>query len=207
MMFTNYSAILAFIGGAVALPHPQGLPFLPGAGPKFPTNVTCGEVNVFYTGFTAYHPYVLAQGLQGAEVDPRLRNGTASLIKAGYNVRVLFQGPEQPVSNIADRMKGTRWDVDAQGMGLRGYGNATATRVFEDNLYQFQKSAPNAPTVFNWGPDSFGEAIIRRIPLRDDCTNRPGKLIAYEEICDPSVCEKVTVILDGDMDKLLEGIN
>ncbi|KAH7128830.1 hypothetical protein B0J11DRAFT_525923 [Dendryphion nanum] len=173
--------------------------------PNFPIDVSCGEVNVFYTGFTAYHPYVIAQGLDPHEVDPRLRRGISSLVKAGYNVRVLFQGPEQPVSNIVDRMKGTRWDVSAQGIGLRAYANATATRRFEDNLYEFQRSAPLAPTVFNWGPDSFAESVIRRIPLKEDCTNKPGKLIAYEEVCDPGVCEKVTVILDGDLNKLLEG--
>ncbi|PVI05808.1 hypothetical protein DM02DRAFT_684260 [Periconia macrospinosa] len=207
MVIATYSAMLALVGSSLAMPHPQGPSYTSKSGPTFPTNMSCGEVNVFYTGFTAYHPYVLAQGLEGAEVDPRLRNGTANLIKAGYNVRVLFQGPEQPVSNVADRMKGTKWHVDAQGMGIRAYANATATRRFEDVLYQFQRSAPNAPTVFNWGPDSFAEAVIRRIPLKEDCKNKPGKLIAYEEICEPDVCEKVTVILDGDMEKLLEGIN
>lgn len=100
------------------------------------------------------------------------------------------------MSNIANRMEGTHYHIDAQGMGLRGYANATATRRFEgnsilsgltpitvltvvctDNLYQFQRSAPHAPTVFNWGPDTFAESIIRRIPLKEDCTNKPGKLI------------------------------
>jgi len=38
-------------------------------------------------GFTAYHPYVIAQGLDPAEVDPRLRKGAASIVQAGYNLR------------------------------------------------------------------------------------------------------------------------
>ncbi|KAH7138622.1 hypothetical protein B0J11DRAFT_588050 [Dendryphion nanum] len=198
MIFTNYFSIISLIPITLALPTYRY--------PIFPTNSGCGEVNVFYTGFTAYHPYVFEQGHDPHEVDPRLKKGIASLVRAGYNVRVLFQGPEQPVSNIADRMKGTRWDVDGQGLGLRAHANATATRRFEDNLYQFQRSAPLAPTVFNWGPDSFAESVVRRVPLKEDCTNKPGKLIAYEEICDPSVCEKITVVLDGDLDKLLEGV-
>jgi hypothetical protein len=93
-------------------------------------------------------------------------------------------------------MEGTEWGVDAQGMGLRGYANATATKMFEgkslwsiktiifvlmelcaENLYQFRKSAPLAPTVFNWGPDTFAESITRRVPLKEDCTNKPGRLI------------------------------
>lgn len=51
------------------------------------------------------------------------------------------------------------------------------TAMCIDNMYQFQRSAPNAPTVFNWGPDSFAEAVIRRIPLNEDCTDKPGKLL------------------------------
>ncbi|CAM1504795.1 Fc.00g023860.m01.CDS01 [Cosmosporella sp. VM-42] len=191
---------LGLMGGALALPRRTREP------DAFPTNVGCGEVNVFYTGFTAYHPYVIDQGLDPIMVDHDLRNDTAALVRAGYNVRVLFQGPEQPMSNLADRMAGTEWDIDAMGFGIRGYRNGTATRRFEDNLYQFHKSAPGVPSVFNWGGTTLAESVIRRAPLNEDCTDKPGTLIAYEEICDPSVCEKTTVILDGDLSKLTEGI-
>lgn len=47
---------------------------------------------------------------------------------------VLSQGPEQPVSRIAERMKGNKWDVDAIGFGVRGYANGTATRRFEGDF-------------------------------------------------------------------------
>lgn len=46
-----------------------------------------------------------------------------------------------------------------------------------DNLYQYRESAPLTPTVFNWSPESFAEAVIRRVPLKGNCTNSPGKLI------------------------------
>jgi len=48
MNFTNYLALFAFAGGAFgSTPYNQGPPVHPG--PTFPTNVGCGEVNVFYT--------------------------------------------------------------------------------------------------------------------------------------------------------------
>ena len=35
------------------------------------------------------------------------------------------------MSNFADRLKGTNWAAIGQGMGIRGYANATATESFE----------------------------------------------------------------------------
>ncbi|KAF2871667.1 hypothetical protein BDV95DRAFT_46313 [Massariosphaeria phaeospora] len=202
MPFSTPLALFALLVSATtAYPTPQD-------GPVFPINKGCGEVNVFYTGFPAFHPYVAAQGYNTTEVNTGLRKGAAILVKAGYNVRILFQGPDEPASTIGERMKGEHWDVTAQGMGLRGFGNGTATLRFEDNNYEFQRAAPQAPTVYNWGPPSFSETVIRRVPLLEDCAkmNKTGTLIAYEEVCDPSICTTTTVILDGDMDKLLEGI-
>ena len=65
-----------------------------------------------------------------------------------------------------------------------------------DNLYQYRKSAPLTPTVFNWGPDSFAEAVIRRVPLKDDCTNKPGKLIVSVQPVNTSY-EKLTTLAIG----------
>ena len=98
MIFSNHLAMFGLVGSALALPRPQD--------PTFPTDAGCGQVNVFYTyavhsrtsrqqrrsnivnrGFPAYHPYVLAQGADPAEVDRTLKNGAASLVKAGYNLR------------------------------------------------------------------------------------------------------------------------
>lgn len=41
----------------------------------------------------------------------------------------------------------------------------------------FDELAPNAAGVYNWGPDSFVEAITRRVELNEDCTDKPGKLL------------------------------
>ncbi|CAG9982758.1 unnamed protein product [Clonostachys byssicola] len=172
---------------------------------NYPTDVGSGEVNIFYTGFPAYHQMVIDQGYNVTAVNISLRNEAANLVKAGFNVYVLFQGPDQPVSNIADRMAGTHWGVDAVGWGQRGAGNSDVTYRFEDNLHQYRESAPLTPTVFNWGPDTLAESVTRRVPLNEDCTDKPGRLLAYEEICDPKLCEKTTVVTNGSLEDLLKG--
>uniref|UniRef100_A0A8H7K7U3 Uncharacterized protein n=1 Tax=Bionectria ochroleuca TaxID=29856 RepID=A0A8H7K7U3_BIOOC len=198
-------AFFGLMGGALAIPKPSTSQSHTKI--NYPTNVGCGEVNVFYTGFPAHHQMVIDQGYNVTAVDISLRNEAANLVKAGFNVYVLFQGPDQPVSNIADRMAGTQWGIDAVGWGQRGAGNAEVTYRFEDNLHQYRESAPLTPTVFNWGPDTLSESITRRVSLKEDCTDNPGKLLAYEEICDPTLCEKITVILNGSLEDLLKGPN
>lgn len=98
------------------------------------------------------------------------------------------------MSNLETRLQGKHWDITAIGFGVRGYANGTATRRFEgelaesplefvpfltvlaDILYMYQKLASDAPTVFNWGPASYAETVIRRAPITEDCTDKPGKL-------------------------------
>ncbi|KAK1461259.1 hypothetical protein CMEL01_14895 [Colletotrichum melonis] len=172
----------------------------------YPSNVGCGEVNVFYTGLPAYHPYVNAQHYDPVDVDKELRNDTAALVRAGFNVHVLFQGPDQPITNIADRMNGTHWGVTGVGFGQRGAPILDVVTRFEDNLHQFRENAPLTPTVFNWGPTTLAASVIRHIPLKEDCSNKPGKLIAYEEVCPPELCKKVTVVTSGSLEELLKGI-
>jgi hypothetical protein len=99
------------------------------------------------------------------------------------------------VSNLETRLQGKNWDITAIGWGVRGYTNDTATRRFEgelsdsplelvplltvraDILYLYHKVAPDAPAVFNWGPASYAGAVIRRAPIMEDCTDKPGKLL------------------------------
>lgn len=159
---------------------------------------------------------VAAQGYNTTAVDISLRNETANLVRAGYNVRsticsiklcshldspltlvllVLWQGPEQPIENQADRLEAQHWDVTAVGWGIRGAPDPVITTLFEgtsphslprkrganayariDILHQFRKSAPKTPTVFNWSPTSLAFSVIRRIPLNEDCTDKPGTL-------------------------------
>lgn len=46
-------------------------------------------IDIFISGFAAYHPYVIAQKLpeDSAAIDIRLRNNSARIVKAGYNLR------------------------------------------------------------------------------------------------------------------------
>ncbi|ETS74659.1 hypothetical protein PFICI_13143 [Pestalotiopsis fici W106-1] len=190
----------------------------------FPANKTCGEVNVFYTGLTAYHPLVISRGFDPVQTDIALRNDTANLVKAGFNVYVLFQGPDQPVSNLGDRMKGRVWDVTGVGWGIRNSTMLELVDRFEGmndltienfgqhvnresaNLIEFREEAPLTPTVFNWSPTSLAQSVVRHVPLIEDCTDKPGTLYAYEENCPPELCEKVTVVTSGSLEELLEGI-
>ncbi|KAF5502048.1 hypothetical protein CGCA056_v013866 [Colletotrichum aenigma] len=158
----------------------------------FPTNATCGEVNVFYTGLTAYHPLVLSRGFDPVQTDIALRNDTANLVKAGFNVY--------------DRMKGKRWGVTGVGWGIRNSTMLELVNHFEENINQYREAEPLAPLVFNWSPTSLAESVTRHVPLRDDCTGKPGTLYAYEENCPPELCEKTTVVTSGSLEELLQGI-
>ncbi|KAL2880311.1 hypothetical protein SGCOL_004360 [Colletotrichum sp. CLE4] len=205
----NYSLAnifsFALLGSAAATPGLVGQPHLPKI--VYPSNVGCGDVNVFYTGLPAYHPYVIAQNADAVVIDRQLRNDTAALVKAGFNVRILFQGPDQPVTRIGERLNGTDWGVTGVGWGQRGATILDVVTRFEDNLHQYRENAPLTPTVFNWGPTTLAESVIRHVPLNEDCATKPGKLIAYEEVCPPELCEKVTVVTSGSLDELLAGID
>ncbi|KAF3008046.1 hypothetical protein E8E14_005487 [Neopestalotiopsis sp. 37M] len=166
----------------------------------FPTNRSCGEVNVFYTGLTAYHPLVLSRGFDPVATDIALRNDTANLVKAGFNVY------DQPASNLGDRMKGRVWDVTGVGWGIRNSTMIELVDLFENNLLEYREEAPLTPTVFNWSPTSLAQSVIRHVPLIEDCTDKPGTLYGYEENCPPDLCEKVTVVTSGSLEELLEGI-
>jgi hypothetical protein len=98
------------------------------------------------------------------------------------------------LSNFETRLQGKHWDITAIGFGVRGYANDTATRRLEgeladspltfvpfltvctDTLYLYQTLAPDAPTVFNWGPASYAGTVMRRAPITEDCTEKPGTL-------------------------------
>ncbi|KAK5936858.1 hypothetical protein PMZ80_010977 [Knufia obscura] len=84
------------------------------------TSPGCGEVDVIFTGLPPYHPLVTSQGFNATEVDIGLRADAANIVKAGYNLRVVLMGPEQPLDVLADQMTGVDWDVIGVGYGVRG---------------------------------------------------------------------------------------
>lgn len=52
---------------------------------------------------------------------------------------VLFQGPDQPASNIADRMEGRNWDVTGVGWGIRNSTMLELVNLFEGIVLRIPK--------------------------------------------------------------------
>lgn len=42
--------------------------------------------------------------------------------------------------------------------------------------------------VFNWGPTTLAESVIRHVPLKEDCTGKPGTLYVSSYINCVSQC-------------------
>lgn len=47
------------------------------------------------SGLPAYHPDVIAQGFDPAVIDAAVNQTLVNLVKAGYNTKELFYGPEE----------------------------------------------------------------------------------------------------------------
>ncbi|VUC23405.1 unnamed protein product [Clonostachys rosea] len=199
MAFLNVLLVLSTLAAAVpANCHPRKV--------AWPQKKGCGEINIIFTGFPAFHgPYTGPPEYSPEGIDLALRNNTIDLVQSGYNMHVILQGLEEPATNIADRMKNKTWDLTGVGFGQRGSNRPEVTNRLEDVLLLYRENAPLAPHIFNWSPDSFAAAVKARAPLSEDCTNSPGQLITYEEVCTPENCEKVTVVTNGSLEDLLKG--
>nr|KAK5442249.1 hypothetical protein LTR18_006102 [Exophiala xenobiotica] len=90
------------------------------AAPSWPPKPGCGDLDIIFTGLPPYHPLVTAQGFDSAAVDAALRGDAADIVKAGYNLRVVLMGPEQPLSVLSGQMDGINWDGTGVGYGVRG---------------------------------------------------------------------------------------
>ncbi|KAI1325150.1 hypothetical protein F5Y16DRAFT_378959 [Xylariaceae sp. FL0255] len=148
----------------------------------------CGKVDVFYTGFTPYHPMVAAQGWDLDRVAIGIRNDTLSLVEAGYNVHAVWAGTEIPISTLEERLDQTNVEFDLLGIGwgVRGAQIPIIVERFEDLIDMYHRKRPDVPIVFNYSPESFLWSVAHRIPMGEDCKalQKPGTLYGYEEICD-----------------------
>ncbi|KIX09399.1 uncharacterized protein Z518_00478 [Rhinocladiella mackenziei CBS 650.93] len=144
----------------------------------------CGEVDIIFTGLPPYHPLVIEQGFDPAVVDAALRGDAANILNAGYNLRVVLMGPEQPVSVLASQVQGIHWDGTGVGYGVRGSRLENLTVRLEDIIQLYREKVPRAPTMFDHSPDSALWAIERRFPLSEDCTDAPGTDLGFEIFCD-----------------------
>ncbi|KAL6248735.1 hypothetical protein RBB50_003797 [Rhinocladiella similis] len=154
------------------------------AAPPWAPKPSCGDLDIIFTGLPPYHPLVTAQGFDPAVVDAALRGDAANIVKAGYNVRVVLMGPEQPLSVLSSQMDGIRWDGTGIGYGVRGSRLQNLTLRFADTIDLYRRKAPLAPIVFDHSPDSALWAIEQKWPLSSNCTNSPGKDLGFEIFCD-----------------------
>lgn len=74
---------------------------------------------------------VIDQGYPPEEADGAIRNSTAEMVAAGYNVAMVLSGPEMDISLLANEMKGVDWHVTGIGFGMRGANNTEAVGRFE----------------------------------------------------------------------------
>ncbi|KAI9705289.1 MAG: hypothetical protein M1820_005288 [Bogoriella megaspora] len=144
----------------------------------------CGEVSVFFTGLPPYHPLVIEQGFDPAKVDAGIREDSANIRKAGYNLRTVLMGPEQSMSVLDGRLQGIAWGVNGIGFGVRGSNRDDLTVRLKDTIKTFHTCAPSAPVVFDHSFTTGLWAIQQELPLAGNCTNSPGQDLGYETYCD-----------------------
>ncbi|KAI0443593.1 hypothetical protein F4803DRAFT_550041 [Xylaria telfairii] len=183
---TNILTLLA------AIPTPTTT-VIPTASPA-PVRVgECGQVDIFYTGFPPYHPLVEAQGWDMDRVAIGIRNDTIGLVESGYNIHVVWAGPEVPIATLEERLdqKDVDFDLLGIGWGMRGATLPIIVERFEDLIGLYKRTRPETPIVFNYSPESFLWSVEHRIPMREDCRGlkKYGKLYGYEEICDSRCAE------------------
>ncbi|KIW55788.1 hypothetical protein PV05_04513 [Exophiala xenobiotica] len=154
------------------------------AAPSWPPKPGCGDLDIIFTGLPPYHPLVTAQGFDPAAVDAALRGDAADIVKAGYNLRVVLMGPEQPLSVLSGQMDGINWDGTGVGYGVRGSRLENLTLRFTDTIDLYRHKAPFVPIVFDHSPDSALWAIQQKWPLSTNCSNSPGKDLGFEIFCD-----------------------
>lgn len=120
---------------------------------------------------------VAKMGFDPKKVEAALKADAANILKAGYNLRVVLFGPEQPASRIADELAkdDIKWDLTGIGYGVRGARSPELTVRLEDIIQTYRDKAPKAPIVFDYSPDSAEWAIKRKLPLAGNCTDTPGK--------------------------------
>ncbi|KAI9903731.1 hypothetical protein N3K66_000260 [Trichothecium roseum] len=151
------------------------------------TKPGCGEVDLFFTGLPAYHPFVIGLGLDPAMVDQMLRADAQAVINAGYNLKVALAGPEVGVEVLEAEMQGQSWGGAGIGFGVRSAQDPDMTLLFIDTIDAMRRLPVEGPIVFNYNAKTFLWALQQRIPLSENCTT-PGTDYGFKVFCD--VCEQ-----------------
>ncbi|KAK3989401.1 hypothetical protein QBC44DRAFT_370142 [Cladorrhinum sp. PSN332] len=157
--------------------------------------VACGVASFVLTGIPPRHPLVTKEGFDPDVVDQALRADLDTITQAGYNVRIVLFGPEEPLSTLAKNMNDLKWDGAGVGYGVRAASDDEMTIRFEDIIGLYRKRVPRGPVMFNSSPTSgFLPAIQRRFPLTTGCSHAPGRnlhllIYGYVVICSNDVCK------------------
>ncbi|KAK0721777.1 hypothetical protein B0T26DRAFT_600207, partial [Lasiosphaeria miniovina] len=127
-----------------------------------------------YSGLPAFHPLVRdIPGLDPKVVDAALKAEAAGIRNAGYNLRVVYMGPEQNSSILANRLADGRWDGVGVGAGIRVTTKPEATVYLEKIFQLFSDRAHLAQIFLNYNANSTLSALQRHFPI-SGCT-KPGK--------------------------------
>ncbi|KAK4169845.1 hypothetical protein QBC43DRAFT_250609 [Cladorrhinum sp. PSN259] len=153
--------------------------------------VACGSTTFVFTGLPPNHPLVTKEGFDPAVIDKALHADQDAMTAAGYNVRIVLFGPEEPVSTLDYHMRDIQnWDGTGVGYGVRVAHDDQMTIRFEDIISLYRQRAAHSPIIFNSSPTSgFLPAIQRRFPIVASCANTPGKNLGYRVICSKDVCK------------------
>ncbi|KAI6361775.1 hypothetical protein MCOR25_006393 [Pyricularia grisea] len=143
----------------------------------------CGKLNFVFTGIPWNHPAIKASGRDPAMVEAAIKYDIQTIVQAGYNIKAILVGPEDPISDIAeelDNVPGVKdWTATGVGYGLRGSNATTLTLRFTDVIELFREKQPEAPILFNYSPVTSLWAIQQKFPLPagTNCSaeGKPGK--------------------------------
>ncbi|KAK4220693.1 hypothetical protein QBC38DRAFT_505523 [Podospora fimiseda] len=153
--------------------------------------LACGQINIVFTGIPPRHPLVTKEGFNPDMIDKALRADLDIITKAGYNVRIVLFGPEEPITTLAENMKDLNWDGAGVGYGVRAANADEMTIRFEDIISLYRQHVPTGPFMFNSSPSSgFLPAIQRHFPLKTNCAQSPGRNLGYVVVCSDDVCKK-----------------
>jgi hypothetical protein len=155
-------------------PQKQGVPPPPPNPPADPKPATCGQLNVFLTGLSGYHPLVAAQGFDPAVIDATLRADHQRIIDAGYNCRckshifpwsqvefsdhkltasrtVSLFGPEK-IDDLKGEISDVRFDGVGVGAGVRASVVPELTIHLESRAVSVQSRLRSTDTKFRNPP-------------------------------------------------------
>lgn len=114
----------------------------------------------------AFPPGVTPEGILGA-----LNGARAALQSKGHDAEILLTTSEERIaSELADAVRGRRFDVLVIGAGLRTL--PPMAPHFERLMNAIREHAPNARLAFNSKPDDTAEAAERQLAAGDRPTGR-----------------------------------